>query len=46
MANSRDSYNLKKIQKFNKIDQTYDKDSLKQREISNGVVITLIFSAL
>ena len=30
MANSRDSYNLKKIQKFNKIDQTYDKDSLKQ----------------
>jgi hypothetical protein len=30
MANSRESYNLKKIQKFNKIDQTYDKDSLKQ----------------
>jgi len=29
MANSRDSYNLKKIQKFNKIDQAYDKDSLK-----------------
>lgn len=30
MANSRESYNLKKIQKFNKIDQNYDKDSLKQ----------------
>ena len=34
MANSRDSYNLKKIQKFNKIDQTYDKDSLKQMIIN------------
>jgi hypothetical protein len=30
MANSRESYNLKKIQKFNKIDQSHDKDSLKQ----------------
>ena len=30
MANSRESYNLKKIQKFNKIDQYHDKDSLKQ----------------
>jgi hypothetical protein len=30
MANSRESYNLKKIQNFNKIDQSYDKDSLKQ----------------
>ena len=30
MINSRDSYNLKKIQKFNKIDQTFDKDNLKQ----------------
>jgi hypothetical protein len=30
MANSRESYNLKKIQKFNKIDQSHDKDTLKQ----------------
>jgi hypothetical protein len=30
MANSRESYNLKKIQKFNKIDQIHDKESLKQ----------------
>lgn len=30
MSNSRDAYNLKKIQKFNKIDQTYDKESIKQ----------------
>ena len=30
MLSSRDSYNMKKIQKFNKIDQTYDKDNLKQ----------------
>ena len=30
MISSRDSYNMKKIQKFNKIDQTYDKDNLKQ----------------
>lgn len=30
MANSRESYNLKKIQKFYKIDQSHDKDSLKQ----------------
>ena len=28
--NSRDSYNMKKIQKFNKIDQNFDKDNLKQ----------------
>jgi hypothetical protein len=30
MANSRDSYNLKKIQNFNKIDQKFDKESLKK----------------
>jgi hypothetical protein len=30
MANLRESYNLKKIQKFNKIDQAHDKDSLKE----------------
>ena len=30
MISSRDSYNMKKIQKFNKIDQTFDKDNLKQ----------------
>lgn len=30
MSNSRESYNLRKIQKFNKIDQKYDTDSLKQ----------------
>jgi hypothetical protein len=30
MSNSREAYNLKKIQKFNKIDQSYDSESLKQ----------------
>jgi len=30
MISARDSYNMKKIQKFNKIDQTFDKDNLKQ----------------
>ena len=34
MANSRESYNLRKIQKFNKIDQSHDKDSLKQMIIN------------
>ena len=30
MSYSREEYNLRKIQKFNKIDQSYDTDSLKQ----------------
>jgi hypothetical protein len=30
MANSRETYNLKKIQKFNKIDQTQNKDTIKE----------------
>ena len=30
MSSSREAYNLKKIQKFNKIDQSYDTESLKQ----------------
>lgn len=30
MSVSREAYNLKKIQKFNKIDQSYDTESLKQ----------------
>jgi len=29
IMNSRDTYNLKKIQKFNKIDQSFDKNNLK-----------------
>ncbi|AYV80036.1 MAG: hypothetical protein Gaeavirus6_11 [Gaeavirus sp.] len=39
MNNSRDTYNLKRIQKFNKIDQAYDKDSLKDLIIKPEKII-------
>jgi hypothetical protein len=51
MISSRDSYNMRKIHQFNKIDQTFDKENLKQLIIKpikiekpNQNILTLVNS--